>query len=326
MSRAPLTTPDLTVEVISSRRPVQQDLDEAGTSLDAVGTLADLDDLMLLDLARAGSEGAFDELYRRYSYPALRLARHLGPAVEADDVVAETFAQVLDQVRRGRGPQTAFRAYLFTSVRHEVGRRLKQRARVRVTDELEELDGTATLHGGGLEGVEQELVRDALAQLPERWRLVLWRVEVEGLRPREVAEELGIRPNAVSALAYRARGALRQAYLDAHVTRTIDSLPAACRPVRVLLGGRARQSLTRRDRQVVDAHLDACSGCRGALAELRDVNRHLADAVPRTAAPAPVRPVAEAGPALDQQASVHPLGRDRHDQRCGCLEGRARIA
>ncbi|RYJ02636.1 MAG: sigma-70 family RNA polymerase sigma factor, partial [Actinomycetales bacterium] len=236
MSRAPLTTPDLTVEVVSSRRPVQQDLDEAGTSLDAVGTLADLDDLMLLDLARAGSEGAFDELYRRYSYPALRLARHLGPAVEADDVVAETFSQVLDQVRRGRGPQTAFRAYLFTSVRHEVGRRLKQRARVRVTDELEELDGTATLHGGGLEGVEQELVRDALAQLPERWRLVLWRVEVEGLRPREVAEELGIRPNAVSALAYRARGALRQAYLDAHVTRTIDSLPAACRPVRVLLG------------------------------------------------------------------------------------------
>lgn len=313
VSHAPFAAPDLTPGVISAHR-AQDEPSEAVTSLiDELGSLADLDDLMLLDLARAGNESAFDELYRRYLYPATRLARHLGPAVEADDVVAETFSQVLDQVRRGRGPQTAFRAYLFTSVRHEVGRRLKQRARVRVTDELEELDGTATLHGGGLEGVETALVREALAQLPERWRLVLWRVEVEGLRPREVADELGIRPNAVSALAYRARNALRQAYLDAHVTRTVDTLPPACRPIRVLLGGLVRDALSRRDQHLVEVHVDACPACQSAVLELREVNRFLADAVPRTVAPTPAE-------------HSHPSVRFGRDGSCGCAEGRARIA
>ena len=43
--------------------------------------------------------------------------------------------------------------------------------------------------------------------------MVLWHTEVEGQRPAEVAPLLGMSPNSVSALAYRAREGLRQAFV-----------------------------------------------------------------------------------------------------------------
>jgi DNA-directed RNA polymerase specialized sigma24 family protein len=57
-------------------------------------------------------------------------------------------------------------------------------------------------------------MREALEALPERWRHALWQLEVEGIRPRELAAQWGVSPNAVSALGCRARAALRAAYFD----------------------------------------------------------------------------------------------------------------
>lgn len=48
--------------------------------------------------------------------------------------------------------------------------------------------------------------------LPERWRIVLWHAEVQGLPPRDIAPLMGIGANAVSALLLRARAGLRAAY------------------------------------------------------------------------------------------------------------------
>ena len=242
---------------------------------DKTGTVPHLEavpDLVLLDRARSGHRDAFAELYRRHRPAALRVARRLGARQDVEDVVAETFAQVLRQVSLGGGPHSAVRSYVLTAVRHEVGRRLEQRARTRPTDELEVLDGTTTLHGGRPDGSETQLVRTALSGLPERWRLVLWRVEVEGRRPREVADELGLRPNAVAALAYRARKALRQAYVDAHVT-VPTSLPPACRSTRPRLGLLVRGGLDERQRAVVERHVARCGGCADVRAELGVVVR-----------------------------------------------------
>jgi DNA-directed RNA polymerase specialized sigma24 family protein len=53
----------------------------------------------------------------------------------------------------------------------------------------------------------------AMSSLAPRWRHVLWLVEVEGRSMSEVGAELAIAPSAAAALAYRARKALRAAYL-----------------------------------------------------------------------------------------------------------------
>jgi DNA-directed RNA polymerase specialized sigma24 family protein len=61
-----------------------------------------------------------------------------------------------------------------------------------------------------------DLISEAFEQLPERWRVVLVAVEIEGRRPAQLAPEMGLSPNAVSALVARARRGLRIAYRDAH--------------------------------------------------------------------------------------------------------------
>ena len=84
---------------------------------------------------------------------------------------------------------------------------------------------------------EARLIVRAFSRLPERWRTVLWRLEVEGRAPAEVAPMFGLSANGVSALAMRAREGLRQAYLQEHIGTNI---PAACRTYAEELGAGAR--------------------------------------------------------------------------------------
>jgi DNA-directed RNA polymerase specialized sigma24 family protein len=67
-------------------------------------------------------------------------------------------------------------------------------------------------HDAGSDPGDREDVERAFRGLPVRWQRVLWQLEVEGRRPRELAVELGMTPNAVSALGKRARAGLRKAY------------------------------------------------------------------------------------------------------------------
>jgi RNA polymerase sigma factor (sigma-70 family) len=166
------------------------------------------DDDELIRAMHAGDDDAFGELFARHAAVARRVASRAGPAGEADDVVAEVFAGVLVQVRAGRGPTRSFRAYLLTAVRHEAGRRAVLARRCEPVAELEPWWSDAETSD------VDDRIREAYETLPIRWRRALWHLEVEGRRPRELAAELGLTANAVSALAYRARSALRSAYLE----------------------------------------------------------------------------------------------------------------
>jgi RNA polymerase sigma factor (sigma-70 family) len=172
------------------------------------GMDVDPDDHELVRAVRGGDPEAFGVLFARHEPVARRVAARCGPAVEADDVVAEVFVGVLVQIRAGRGPTTSFRAYLLTGVRHEAGRRAATRRRCEPVADLEPWSVDVAPSDA------DEHLREAYATLPSRWRRALWQLEVEGRRPRELADELGLTPNAVSALGCRARAALRAAYLE----------------------------------------------------------------------------------------------------------------
>src|SRR6202034_3516226 len=83
-------------------------------------------DAELITASRASGSDAYAVLYQRHVVAARGLARQLvrGRA-EAEDIVAEAFARVLAQLKRGRGPDTAFRAYLLTTVRRVAYDRLR---------------------------------------------------------------------------------------------------------------------------------------------------------------------------------------------------------
>ena len=120
--------------------------------------------------------------------------------------------------------------------------------------------------------LDTALAVQAFASLPERWRAVLWYSEVEQESTAEVGSRLGLRPNAVAALAYRAREGLRQAFLQAHVTGCDDD---GCRYAVARLGSWTRERLASGDAAKVDAHLSSCRRCRQVAAELAEVNSGL---------------------------------------------------
>ena len=126
-----------------------------------------------------------------------------------------------------------------------------------------------------VDGLESRLATRAFTRLPERWQTVLWRTAVEQESPADVAPLLGLTPNGVSALAYRAREGLRQAYLQEHLSnrvldphRRTDGHDATVDR----LGAWARGSLSARQQAQVDSHLATCPNCRALAAELADVS------------------------------------------------------
>lgn len=62
------------------------------------------------------------------------------------------------------------------------------------------------------EQIHGSLAPDAFATLPDRWRTVLWHMEIAHESPAQIASMLGMMPTSVSALVCRARVRLRKPY------------------------------------------------------------------------------------------------------------------
>jgi RNA polymerase sigma factor (sigma-70 family) len=244
---------------------------EPGSSPGAV--VNEPSDAELITSVRSGDSSAFDPLYRRHVGAARNLARQLtrSPA-EVDDLVAEAFAKVLDTLRSGGGPDTAFRAYLLTTLRNSLYDRSRRDRRVEYRGDVAKLDSGEPFVDPALIALEASMVARGFATLPERWQTVLWHTEVEGETPAQIAPILGLTANGVSALAYRAREGLRQAYLQMHLA---DEAAEQCRYTVERLGAWARGGLSKREKSRVDAHLETCERCPVLAAELVDLNRGL---------------------------------------------------
>ena len=78
--------------------------------------------------------------------------------------------------------------------------------------------------------------------------------------------------NSVSALAYRAREGLRQAFLTQHAAELDED---TCRWTHGQLGAYVRGAISRRDAAKVEHHLDECRSCMAIYLELTEVNSNL---------------------------------------------------
>ena len=230
----------------------------------------------------AGAGRSYGELYVEHAPAARGLALSMVPPDVADDIVAEAFARVLAAIRAGGGPDHAFRPYLLAAVRNLANDWIAARRRVTVIGDLDEEAGDrSALLTSGFSGdaeteaearAEAHLIVRAFSRLPERWRRVLWQLEVEGKAPAEVAPVFGLSGNGISALAMRAREGLRQAYLQEHIGTNI---PASCRACAEDLGAGARGRLTPRRQAAMQAHLGHCPACQDLFTELSELNRKL---------------------------------------------------
>ncbi len=231
-------------------------------------------DAVLLERVRSGDVDAYEDLYRAHVRSARRLATALVGATEADELVAESFARVLQVLRAGGGPTEDFRSYLQVTLRNRFRDGLRATREAPASDQPWLLDDEEPGADAPLDvGPEADIAAAALATLSTDWQKVLWYTEVEERKPAEVAQILDLKPAAVSALAYRAREGLRRAYLDQYV----DPPPRPeCRWSRERLSQHVRDDLSSRASQKVDDHLEVCDDCAAAYAALDRVNGKLA--------------------------------------------------
>lgn len=224
---------------------------------------------------RAGDTSAFAVLYERHADAARKVAaQYTNTPADIDDVVSESFSRVLRALQQGDGPDLAFRAYLFTIVRRTGMDIINKGIRTKPRDDMSQFEAALGFEAASdepaMEGFEHGLVADAFKSLPERWQAVLWYTEVEKKSPKDIAPLLGLSANGVAALSYRAREALRQAYLQQHLSLAAD---VNCLEVNTQLGAYVRGGLSKRESSRIDDHVAICEKCSALVAELQDVNR-----------------------------------------------------
>lgn len=231
-------------------------------------------DAELISSVRSGDPSAFGALYERHA-DAVRVVAgyYTNDPATADDLTSEAFERMLVMLQSGRGPDVSFRAYIYTIVRRLAFEQADRGRRTHLTDDFAPFDTAGPVVDPTAGTFEQRLVADAFAGLPERWQAVLWYLEVEGMRPAEVGAILGLSANGVSALAYRAREALRSGYLQAHVSS--NGIRRRCVDHRGRLGAWVAGSLSARDAAKIAAHVDECDECTAIVAELRDTSHGL---------------------------------------------------
>jgi RNA polymerase sigma factor (sigma-70 family) len=220
------------------------------------------DDDTLLAIAREGQPTALAELYRRHRADALRYAsrmtrRHLGYD-RSDDVFAEAIRKVLTALGRGHGPRTGFRAYLFTAIRTVT---LSESKNPSVLTEHGRIPDPAVPEPDQAVDAAHIAMR-AFARLPQRWRQVLWTTKVDQVAPNAAGSLLGMRPNSVAALAMRARGALRIAYIREHLPRPAHR---TCRNALDLVARRSVVPIPAKQDAVLREHLGECHDCAAAV-------------------------------------------------------------
>ncbi|MEU8175047.1 sigma factor [Microbispora hainanensis] len=216
----------------------------------------------LLEAVRGGDTAAFGTLYRRHSAAARSLARQVVQGEDAvEDLLVETFARVLEAVRRGGGPACAFRPYLLASVRRYAAAGVADLA-----------DGDSLYVDPELTGLERSPLARAYRSLPERWRALLWHVEIEGGRPADAGPLLGLSGRAAALLFRRARQGLREAYLRLHLE---NGPRAECRPILSMILRYVENGLPKQEAGEVDAHVAECIDCRSVFLQMVGLTEEL---------------------------------------------------
>lgn len=170
----------------------------------------------LSEIARAGSEQ-----YEQGRRLAVAVARRYGiSALDAEDIYQDAILRVLRYVTDGGEPDN-LDAFTATVVRNLCIDRVRRAGR---EDPVEEPGDFTAPIDPKLDAAQanSELVRQTLSQLNDQSRHVLVKAHVEGYKPAEIAQHLGLTPNAASAMLYRARKTFRRYYVRAHLTPAID--------------------------------------------------------------------------------------------------------
>jgi RNA polymerase sigma-70 factor (ECF subfamily) len=172
----------------------------------------------LIERAREHDAEALGEIYRRYARRVFGLCRYMLDSPEsAEDATSEVFLKLQRLIESYDG-SIPFPRWLLRVAGNQCIDALRRRRRGRqVIVEVE--DGAAVIEvasqepsplGAVISAGERAQVRDAVAHLPENYRVPLVLRYYSELSYEEIAQQLGLRRNYVAALIFRAKQELRR--------------------------------------------------------------------------------------------------------------------
>lgn len=188
-------------------------------------TCADEEEPGLIQRLQAGDHEAFERLFERYLDTVYRQTmRFLGQQAEAEEVVQEVFLTVYEKAHSFRG-QSAFSTWLHRITVNAALTRLRRRRRseecsldeysLRFADDGPHvvrpvMDWSNELEERLASEEIQQLIQDAIEQLPPMDKAVVRLSELEDRSDREISATLGVSVGAVKARLRRARLTLRE--------------------------------------------------------------------------------------------------------------------
>lgn len=175
----------------------------------------ELADEQLLEAWRAGDRDAGTVLFRRYFGPCRRFFLNKVPERDTDDLLQKTFTAMVESRERFRG-DASFRCFVFSIARNVLLRYLRDFARRESKRELDFDQSSIALLGvtpGSAIALQrdQEVVRQALQQIPVHFQTILELSYWEGLDNAELAIAMDVEPTTVRTRLFRARAALAKA-------------------------------------------------------------------------------------------------------------------
>ena len=142
-------------------------------------------DELVLARARAGDDEALERVFRHFEAPLYTLARRLTRTPhDAEDVVQETFLEVVRSISRFRG-EGSFAGWIRKVAARKALMRLRRQTSRPSEDELTEdlVDASAAATAAVPERLDLEA---ALARLSVAARAVIWLHDVEGYSHEEI--------------------------------------------------------------------------------------------------------------------------------------------
>jgi len=171
----------------------------------------------LIERARGGDAGAFEAIVEVHSYRVYGALRNFGLAAdEAEEVAQEVFVRAWRGLKGFEG-RAQLSTWLYRIAFNEAQRRLSRRPPAPAALNFTGPDAILELRDPVARGPEatalnQEFVammRHALAQLPQDWRMAVVLRDINGLSTEEAAAIAGVRTAAFKSRLHRGRMQLR---------------------------------------------------------------------------------------------------------------------
>jgi RNA polymerase sigma factor (sigma-70 family) len=143
---------------------------------------------LLVARAQSGDLEALEALYRSFETPVYNLAlRMLRSPEDAEDVLQETFLEVVRSIKRYRGE-----GHLWGWLKRIAASKALMRIRRNQVRATEVLDEESMGGRGSTAGIPARIdLERAFERLSETSRAVVWLHDVEGYTHEEIAEQMG---------------------------------------------------------------------------------------------------------------------------------------